>query len=149
MPEELSPENKIISEAQTALQMGEKGHARDLLTRLIKTNKNNPQVWLLMSAAVETNKERIFCLNEALSIDPKNQLARRGLIALGALPPEEGLGVPLSAQKRNWEAALFGGEGSETRAASRAFLQLGAVAAVVVIFIVGIVLLVASGRAPA
>lgn len=149
MPEELSPESKMLAEAQAALELGEKGHARDLLTRLIKTNKNNPQVWLLMSAAVETNKERIFCLNEALSIDPQNQLARRGLVALGALPYEEGLGVPLAVQKRNWEAALFGGEASETRAASRAFLQLGGVVAVVILFIVAVIILIASGRRPA
>ncbi len=149
MPEELSPEEKMLAEAKAALEKGEKAHARDLLTRLVKIGKNNPRVWLLMSAAVETNKERIFCLNQALSIDPQNQHARRGLVALGALPPEGVQGVPLAVQKRNWESALFGGEGSETRAASRAFLRLGAVAAVGVIFIVVVVVLIASSRGPA
>src|SRR5512142_2276167 len=148
MSDALSPEEKMLSEARAALEIGDKSHARDLLTRLIKSKKNEPRVWLLMSAAVETNKERIFCLTEALRLDPQNQQARRGLTALGALPYEEGLGAPLAAQKRNWEAAFFGGEASETRAASRAFLQLGGVALAVVIFIVVIVWLISS-RPPA
>ncbi len=149
MSDAISPEEKILTEARAALETGDKIHARDLLTRLIKANKNNPRVWLLMSAAVESNKERIFCLSEALRLDPQNQQARRGLTALGALPYEEGMGAPLAAQKRNWEAALFGGEASETRAASRAFLQLGGVVVAVIIFIVAVVWLISSRRAPA
>ncbi len=148
MPDEFSPEEKMLSEARAALETGDKSHARDLLTRLIKSNKNNPRVWLLMSAAVETNKERIFCLSETLRLDPQNQQARRGLTALGALPYEEGMGAPMAAQKRNWEAALFGGEASEVRAASRAFLQLGGVVAAVLVFIVVVVLLISSRGTP-
>ena len=30
------------------------------LTRIIKTNRSDPDFWLLMSAAVESSKERIF-----------------------------------------------------------------------------------------
>jgi tetratricopeptide (TPR) repeat protein len=148
MSDVFSPEEKMLSEARAALESGDKNHARDLLTRLIKSNKNDPRVWLLMSAAVETSKERIFCLSESLRLDPQNQQARRGLTALGVLPYQEASGVPLSAQKRNWEAAFFGGEASETRAASRAFIQLGGVVLVGIVFVVAIVWLV-SRRAPA
>ncbi len=149
MSDAVSPEEKMLFEARAALESGDKIHTRDLLTRLIKFKKNDPRVWLLMSAAVETNKERIFCLSEALRLDPQNQQARRGLTALGALPYEEGLGAPLAAQKRNWEAAFFGGEASETRAASRAFLQLGGVALAVVVFIIVVVWLLSSRPAAA
>ncbi len=149
MSDAFSPEEKMLVEARAALEMGDKNHARDLLTRLIKSNKNDPRVWLLMSAAVETPKERIFCLSEALRLDPQNQQARRGLMALGALPYEEGLGAPLAAQRRNWEAAMFGGEASATRAASRALLQLGGVALAVIVFIVVVVWLLSSRNPPA
>ena len=145
MLEERSPEENILQEAQIALQKGEKGRARDLLTRLIKSNKASAQLWLLMSAAVESNKERIFCLGEALRYDPQNQHARRGLIALGARPPEEGLGIPLAVQKRNWEAAFFGRVSPESEAANRAFRQLAVVAGLVIVFIAAIVIAILAG----
>jgi tetratricopeptide (TPR) repeat protein len=146
MLEERSPEENILQEAQIALQKGEKGRARDLLTRLIKSNKASAQLWLLMSAAVDTNKERIFCLGEVLRHDPQNQHARRGLIALGARPPEEGLGIPLAVQKRNWEAAFFGRVSPESEAANRAMRQLAVVAGLVIVFIAAIVIAVIAGR---
>ncbi|HEX7567618.1 MAG TPA: hypothetical protein VF355_03545, partial [Anaerolineaceae bacterium] len=139
MPEERTPEEKMLDEAQAALENGDKGRARDLLTRLIKTNRDNVQFWLLMSASVETHKERIFCLNEALRVDPHSQLARRGLGALGGRPLDETLAVPLAFQKRNWEAALFNAapQGKRTR---RALIQVG-LAIVVLAVIVGVVTL--------
>ncbi len=146
MPEARSQEENILQEAQNALAKGEKGRARDLLTRLIKSNKASAQLWLLMSAAVETNKERIFCLNEALRYDPQNRLARRGLIALGERQPEEGLGIPLSVQKRNWEATFFGRTSPEAEAGGRALRQLAVVAGLAVVFIAAIVVAIIAGR---
>ena len=149
MVEERTPEENILQEAQIAVQKGEKARARDLLTRLIKSNKASAQLWLLMSAAVETNKERIFCLGEVLRHDPQNQHARRGLIALGARPPEEGLGIPLAVQKHNWEPAFFGRVSPESEAANRALRQLAVVAGLVVVFIAAIVIAVIAGRSGA
>src|SRR5450759_70529 len=139
MLDERTPEEKMLDEAQAALENGDKGRARDLLTRLIKTNRDNIQYWLLMSASVETNKERIFCLNEALRVDPHNQLARRGLAALGAYPLDETLAVPLAVHKRNWEAALFSPV-PQTKRTRRAVIQVG-LAMVVLAVIVGAVTL--------
>ena len=139
MPEERTPEEKMLDEAQAALENGDKGRARDLLTRLIKTNRDNIQFWLLMSASVETHKERIFCLNEALRVDPLSQIARRGLGALGGRPLDETLAVPLAFQKRNWEAALFNAAPQGKRA-RRALIQVG-LAIVVLAVIVGVVTL--------
>ena len=91
----------------SAIQAGEKNRARDLLTRLIKTNPNNAQYWMWMSAVVETNRELVFCLNETLKRDPQNVTARRGLIIQGDLPLDPSLAVPVELQRRNWETQHF------------------------------------------
>ena len=103
----ITPEDTIFQEAMSAIQAGEKHRARDLLTRLIKTNPNNAQYWMWMSAVVESNRELVFCLNETLKRDPQNVTARRGLIIQGELPPDPNLAIPANLQRRNWETQYF------------------------------------------
>ena len=98
-----TPENTAYQEALAAIQNGEKSRARDLLTRLIKTNPNNSAYWLWMSAVVESSRELTFCLKETLKRDPQNVTARRGLILQGELPPDPSLAIPAQLQRRNWE----------------------------------------------
>ena len=94
----------IFNEAVSALGRGEKSRARDLLTRLIKQNDNDAEYWLWMSAAVESTRERAYCLKEVLRIDPTNSGARRGLILIGAMEADESLALPFKDQKRDWQA---------------------------------------------
>lgn len=94
-------------EALSAIRKGEKDRARDLFTRLIKIDPAQSQYWLWMSAVVDTQKERVFCLKETLKRDPQNSTARRGLILHGELPPDPNLAVPANLQQRNWEAGFF------------------------------------------
>ena len=96
----------IFLEAVEALRVGERLRAKDLLTRLLKTDQNNVNYWIWMSAAVETAKERVYCLQTVLRIDPENATAKRGLILLGALPPDEDVQpFPLN-HPRAWEEQL-------------------------------------------
>ncbi|MBP7356361.1 MAG: hypothetical protein KA928_09395, partial [Longilinea sp.] len=83
----MSSEETMFQEAMAAIEKGEKARARDLFTRLLKSDQNNPDYWLYLSSVVETPKERIYCLKEVLRIDPEHVTARRGLIAMGAMPP--------------------------------------------------------------
>ena len=103
----ITPEDTIFQEAMSAIQAGEKNRARDLLTRLIKTDPSNAQYWMWMSAVVETSRELTFCLKETLKRDPQNATARRGLIIQGILPPDPSLAVPADLQRRNWETQYF------------------------------------------
>jgi tetratricopeptide (TPR) repeat protein len=96
----------IFKEAVSALGKGEKSRARDLLTRLIKQDGDNAEYWLWMSAAVESIRERTYCLKEVLRVDPENKAARRGLILIGAMEPDESLAMPFKDQKRDWQANL-------------------------------------------
>lgn len=98
-----SAEENMFLEAQKAIEAGEKARGKDLLTRLLKDDQQNPEYWLWMSAAVESEKERKYCLNQALKFDPDNQMARRGLILLGELPVDPSLVIPYVQQKRNWQ----------------------------------------------
>lgn len=97
----------MFQEAVEALRTGERPRAKDLLTRLLKTDQNNVNYWVWMSAAVETAKERVYCLQTAIRIDPENATAKRGLILLGALPPDENVQPFPVNHPRAWEQQLI------------------------------------------
>src|SRR5512137_1239843 len=94
-------EDVMLQEAIEAIRQGQRARARDLLTRLLRTNQNNAEYWLWMSSVVETTKEQIYCLQTVLRIDPQNASARQGLILLGARPPE-GEVTPVAPVRRKW-----------------------------------------------
>ena len=107
----------MFQEAVEALREGDKAKARDLLTQLLKTDQNNTQYWIWLSAAVESTKERIYCLQTARQLDPENATAKRGLVLLGALPPDESVQPFPLDRPRLWyeELALAGDQPKEKR----------------------------------
>jgi tetratricopeptide (TPR) repeat protein len=141
-----TPEENMYQEVLVHIQRKENSRARDLLTRLIKINPNNPQYWLWMSAVTETTRERIFCLKEALRLDPKNEAAQRGLALFGTIPVNSDLAVPLHHQKRRWESLLANSEpqGEKLIKSWRQLLPYGG-AAVLIIALVFVSIL--GGRA--
>ena len=99
-------ENTMLREAIEALRQGKRARARDLLTRLLKTDQKNSTYWVWLSAAVDTQKERLYCLQTALQADPQNAAAKRGLVLLGGLPPDGSITpFPLN-RARLWEEKL-------------------------------------------
>ncbi len=98
-------EDVMLREAIQALQDGQRARARDLLTRLLRADQGNSAYWLWMSAAVETAKEQIYCLQTVLRMDAGNLSARRGLALLGALPGEPSV-KPVPPVWRAWESPL-------------------------------------------
>ncbi|MFN2182814.1 MAG: hypothetical protein ACK2UU_02425, partial [Anaerolineae bacterium] len=103
MPEAV---DTMLEQAIEALRQYDKPRAKDLLARLIKSNQGNASYWIWMSAAVDTAKERIYCLETALKLDPENSTAKRGLVIMGALPPDENV-KPFSLNRpRTWEAQV-------------------------------------------
>ena len=73
----------------------------------LKTDQNNPTYWVWLSAAVDNTKERIYCLQTALKLDPENGTAKRGLILLGALAPDETVQPFPMNRPRAWEEKLL------------------------------------------
>jgi len=97
----------IFQEAVDALRGGDKTRARELLTGLIKNDQSNVEYWIWLSAAMETSKERLYCLQTAFKLDPENATAKRGLILLGALPADETVQPFPMNRPRAWEERLL------------------------------------------
>ncbi len=97
----------VFQDAVEALRQGDKARAKDVLTRLLKTDQNNATYWIWMSAAVDSTRERIYCLQTAMKFDPENGTAKRGLILLGALPPDESIQPFQLDRPRTWEEKLL------------------------------------------
>jgi len=97
----------VFQEAVDALRGGDKARARELLTGLIKNDQSNVEYWIWLSAAMETSKERIYCLQTAFKLDPENATAKRGLILLGALPADETIQPFQMNRPRTWEEKLL------------------------------------------
>jgi tetratricopeptide (TPR) repeat protein len=103
---EISAEEMLFHQAIAFIEEGKNAEAREVLTRLLKTDQNNATYWVWLSAAMETSKERLYCLQTALRLDPENTAARRGLTLMGGLPPEEGLTPFPMNHPRPWELKL-------------------------------------------
>jgi hypothetical protein len=69
--------------AIAAIKAGRKEEGRQLLNLLIQQDPNAEFAWLWMSSVVKTDEQRARCLYHVLSINPKNELAHRGLQILG------------------------------------------------------------------
>jgi tetratricopeptide (TPR) repeat protein len=98
-----SGENTMLRQAIEALRTGDRAHARDLLTRLLKADQKNADCWVWLSAAVDSPKERLYCLQTALQLDPQNPAAKRGLLLLGAIPPDDSISPFPVNRPRRWE----------------------------------------------
>ncbi|MGE5643358.1 MAG: tetratricopeptide repeat protein [Byssovorax cruenta] len=103
----MAEDDVVFQEAVEALREGKKARARELLTGLLKTNQNNATYWVWMSATVDSTKERIYCLQTALKLDPENATAKRGLILHGALPADESVQPFPVNRPRAWEEKLL------------------------------------------
>ena len=99
------PEDVMLQEAIEAVRQRQIHRAKDLLTRLLRADKDNPQYWLWMSTVVETVKERIYCLEMALRLDPENKIAKRGMVMFGGMPPDPDL-KPTPIIRRKWTVQL-------------------------------------------
>lgn len=103
----MADNDAVFQEAVEALRVGNKSRARELLTGLLKTDQNNANYWVWMSATVDTAKERIYCLQTAFKLDPANAAAKRGLILHGALPADETIQPFPVNRPRAWEEKLL------------------------------------------
>jgi tetratricopeptide (TPR) repeat protein len=97
----------MFQDAVEALKRGDKARAKELLTLLLKADQNNATYWTWMSAVVDSPKERVYCLQTALKLDPENATAKRGLVLLGAQAPDENIQPFRLDRPRAWEDKLL------------------------------------------
>jgi tetratricopeptide (TPR) repeat protein len=98
-------QEKMYKAALEAIDQGQTTRARDLFTRLLRSDSSKAEYWLWMSTLVDTNQERIYCLESALRVDPDNEAAKRGLIILGARQADKDV-TPVPPIRRNWEKEI-------------------------------------------
>ncbi|MBN1933722.1 MAG: CPBP family intramembrane metalloprotease [Anaerolineae bacterium] len=100
-----------LAQAVAALRAGRKVAARRLLEDVLHDDPGSERGWLWLADTLDVDEERRFCLAQALSINRRNALARRGLEALGpgqARSPLSGRqsGAARSKAARTWIAAV-------------------------------------------
>jgi tetratricopeptide (TPR) repeat protein len=97
-------EDKRYLLAKLALEQGDWFQARTHLKGLLAEDQDNVEYWLMMSVAVHSRKERIFCFKKILEIDPKNEEAKQGMILFGGLRLQNV--KPAELRKREWTRSL-------------------------------------------
>jgi len=65
-----------LQQGIAATKAGRKGEARQLLLEATKSSGTAENAWLWLSGVVERDEERLFCLDNALQINPNNEPAR-------------------------------------------------------------------------
>jgi len=73
---------KSLQEASDALRAGDGASARQTLTKLIRQHRQDEILWWRLSASVEEERQRIYCLKRVLAINPANKEARLELMRL-------------------------------------------------------------------
>jgi len=83
--------DRLYREGVAAIRAGDKASGREKLMEVVERDQMHEQAWLWLSAAVDTNEDRVICLENVLTINPANEVARRGLEKLrrSASPPSE------------------------------------------------------------
>jgi hypothetical protein len=80
--------DQLLKQGIAAYKAGRKEEARELFYQTLELDRSNEQAWMWLSGAVDTNHERRICLEEVLTLNPNNAVAKRGLEHLQALGVE-------------------------------------------------------------
>ncbi|MEI7772980.1 MAG: hypothetical protein WCI67_23520 [Chloroflexales bacterium] len=78
-----------------AARDGNKEEARNLFRLLTRQDPTNAQAWLWLAGVAENREERQAALEHVIEIDPTNEMAVKGLQALGARPGSRAAAPPV------------------------------------------------------
>ncbi|NDJ85079.1 MAG: hypothetical protein GYB66_04260 [Chloroflexi bacterium] len=77
---------QLLQQGIAAAKAGNKAQAFQALQQVVKIEPQNETAWLWLSSVARNDQERIFCLRHILEINPNNELAIKGLQAMGISP---------------------------------------------------------------
>jgi hypothetical protein len=77
---------KLFTEGITAARAGDRERARALFIQLVELEERNEMAWLWLSELVADRENREICLENVLTINPDNRVARKSLEALRGRP---------------------------------------------------------------
>jgi tetratricopeptide (TPR) repeat protein len=85
--------NQQLQDAIAAAKAGQRQEAHRLLMAVLKADEENELAWLWLSGVVSDREQRRICLENVLTLNPDNQIARRGLAKL-VRPSQENESTP-------------------------------------------------------
>ncbi len=96
---------RLLRQGITAAKEGRGTEALDLLRQAVRLDPSSETAWLWLSSVAPNDRERVFCLKQVLAINPHNEFAMKGLIALGYEPqraaePAPGSTVPVLSDEK-------------------------------------------------
>lgn len=91
--------NVTLDQAIAAVQEGRKAEARQLLESVLDVDERNEKAWLWLGSVVDSDEERIICLENVLTINPNNEMARKGLAVLRTEAATKQPSVPGTAEE--------------------------------------------------
>lgn len=83
--------DSVEANLQKAIQLarsGDKAQARKILVDIVRQQPQQEMAWVWLSAVMERREDSIRCLQQVLTINPANDIARKGLSAMGITLPE-------------------------------------------------------------
>ncbi|MCZ7546391.1 MAG: hypothetical protein M5R40_23975 [Anaerolineae bacterium] len=89
----------LIKRGIEAAQAGNKKAAKDSFVQALKHDPRNELAWMWMVSVVETEKERRFCLQKILEINPGNARARQALAQMQRTQLPDWLSRPATAEE--------------------------------------------------
>ncbi|HEY85223.1 MAG TPA: hypothetical protein G4N96_08960 [Chloroflexi bacterium] len=97
--------NDKLAQGIQAAKNGDKVKARELLYAVADKDPRNEMVWMWLSYAMDTAEDRQICLENALTINPTNQYALRGLAQISNLTRKQPAAALVVAQKKGGQPA--------------------------------------------
>ncbi len=80
---------QMLQQGVEAAKAGQKPQAFQILQQVVRLDPRNETAWLWLSSVARNPRERAFCLRQLYEINPKNELALKGLRAMGIDPTAE------------------------------------------------------------
>lgn len=74
--------SELLQQGIEAAKAKKADEAVALLRRVVELDPRNEMAWLWLSEVLDTDEQRILCLENVLAINPDNYHARRGLASL-------------------------------------------------------------------
>lgn len=78
----------LLDKGIAAARRGDNERSRDLLLRVVDNDEANESAWLWLSNVVDSNEDRVLCLQNVLALNPESEPAKRGLERLDQSPSE-------------------------------------------------------------
>lgn len=101
---DLDDARELRQQGIRAAKAGQKDEARQLLQQSLRIDPDSEPAWLWLASVANNNRERVFCLNKVLELNPNNETALKALQGLDEPPPPSKPSVPTARSTGTMQA---------------------------------------------